>query len=318
MAGSTEAGNLSLATDNGLRPQAIDITGNLTTNDQYLGVLGPPTSCGAQSITLVNDDPAVMRMLFAADQINQLPDIVAGPIVQQAFIPVPGERFAARILDSSGKTHFVIVCAVVVVGGRAIIDFAASASGSPVLTPAQTSQKGGEAGDTPVQIAPLQTVRWSMRNIINALSPPEDAAAKFDLVRQYVSSDTGLPVGVAEVVAEYVVDLRFALTVDQSPLVPAARSFDFEDEAQTTSWSKTGGVSVAPLAVPGPQRIRSIQYRVAGRAALADRTSDSPRDAPGYIYRYCISGPIAGCTRFARARTIVSEVALLNQARFTY
>jgi hypothetical protein len=69
----------------------------------------------------------------------------------------------------------------------------------------------------------------------------------------------------------------------------------------------------------GPHRIRSIQYRVTGRAALPDRTADMPRDAPGYIYRYCISGgPLADCTRFARARTIVSEVALLNQARFTY
>jgi hypothetical protein len=320
MQGSAEAGTLTLATDNLLRPQAIDITGNLTTNDQYLGILGPPVACGAQSMTLLNDDPAVMRMLLAADQVTPLGDIPATAIFQQAFIPVPGQRFAARILDSSGKTHFVVVCGAQVVSGRASVDFLAPTAGSmPVLTPTDTSQKGGEAGDTPIQISPIQTVRWNLQRLANpALDPPEDAAAKFDLVRQYLAADTNLPVGVPEVVAEYVVDLRFALTVDQSPLIPSAKSFDFEAEADTISWSQTGGVSVPPASVPGPQRIRSIQYRVAGRAALADRTTDMPRDAPGYIYRYCMSGPIAGCTRFARARTIVSEVPLLNQARSTY
>jgi hypothetical protein len=321
MAGSPEAGNFPLETDNILRPQAIDLTGNMTTNDQYLGVLGPAQlGCGAQSMTLNNDDPAVMRMLLAADQVTPLPAAQATTILQQAFLPVAGAQFAARVLDNSGKTHFVVVCNASVVAGRGIVEFLPAATGTPILTPAETGGKGGEDGPTPIQISPVQTVRWNLRRLPNpALDPPQDAAAKFDLVRQFIDASTGLLVGPPEVVAEYVIDLRFALTVDRSPIVPPTLSFDFEDEPATTLWSATGGVSVPVASTPGPHRIRSIQFRVAGRAALPDRDSDMPRDAPGYVYRYCISGgPLAGCTRFARARTITSEVAMLNQARLTY
>ena len=67
---------------------------------------------------------------------------------------------------------------------------------------------------------------------------------------------------------------------------------------------------------PGPQRVRSVRYRLATRAALPDRTAPLPVP-PGapYIVRYCTD---AACAHAARVRTIMSEVALTNQARMTY
>ena len=76
---------------------------------------------------------------------------------------------------------------------------------------------------------------------------------------------------------------------------------------------------------PGPQRIRSVRVRLASRAAMPDRSQ--PLDAgANYTFRYCVAtapdgGSTActpGSTGWARARTIVTEVALTNQARMFY
>lgn len=319
LAGSPEAPTLQVDSRNGLKPQALDITGNLTTNDQYLGTIGPGSACGAQRMTLNNDDPTVMRMLLMPDGTATRSDANAGRIVKENFQPVTDKRFPARVTDTSGKTHIVEVCDSGVTGGQAWLEFTATNLGSPVLTAQQTGQKGGYEGFEQLQVAPIQTVRWSIQRVANArLDPEVDAESKYDLFRQYIDA-SGVAVGTPELIAEYAVDLRFAFTVDQSPIVPQMTGFDFEDDTNNQNWTTSTGVATGTMSAPGPQRIRSVRFRLATRAAMPDRKLDLPGPATGFIHRYCIDDTaVSACTRFARVRTLVSEVALTNQARMNY
>lgn len=311
--GSSAAGTLTLEGQNGLKPQAIDISANFTSNDQYLGTIGPGSVCGAQRMTLNNDDPAVMRLTLTSDGTTLLSDATATANLRAIFTPVTGKSFYARVTDTAGKTHFVSVCTAAVSSGQAYLEFAATSTGvNPVMTAAETGQQGGIEGFDQVQIAPLLTVRWQIQRIANArLDPDTDAAAKFDLYRTILDASF-TPVGTPELIAEYAVDLKFAVTYDQSPSAPPYVSTDFEDE----SWI-WGGVGTSATSI-GPQRVRSVRFRLATRAATPDRNTDMPGPATGYLYRYCLDGAPSGCTRFTRVRTLVSEVALMNQARMTY
>lgn len=318
LAGSAEAGLLDLESDNGLRPEALDIAGNFTSNDQYLGTIGPGASCGNQRMTLNADDPAVMRMVLSADGTTTRSDTDTDPLVRAIFQPVAGSRFPARVTDPSGKSHIVIVCQAGVTGGQAYVEFANATTGNAVLTGSETGGKGGFDGYEQLQVAPLQVVRWNIQRRVNArLDPAQNADIKFDLFRSLLDA-SGVVAGEPELIAEYIVDLKFAFTVDQTPVVPAAAGFDFENETENQIWTTLNGVSAATTSVPGPQRIRSVRYRLAGRAALPDRNVDLPGPGSGFIHRYCLTGTPATCKSFARVRTIVSEVALMNQARMTY
>ncbi len=51
---------------------------------------------------------------------------------------------------------------------------------------------------------------------------------------------------------------------------------------------------------------------------MADRTTDVPLAAgPPYLARYCMQGATP-CAEYARVRTVISEVVLLNQAKANY
>ena len=64
----------------------------------------------------------------------------------------------------------------------------------------------------------------------------------------------------------------------------------------------------------GPHRIRSVRYRLAFRAPLPDRKAELPMPGgPPYMSRYCVGGD--PCNDWARVRTVISEVALFNQAK---
>lgn len=328
MAGSTQNPELTLETDNALRPEAIDITGNMTSNDQYIATAPSVGGC-TMTLDLLPNDPAVLRIVTSIQPDGTTPpraDVEATALLRSIFLPVAGSRFPARVTDTVGKTHFVVIADAFVAGGKATLTFAPPSSGPacPILEPTSSNQCGGAPGAlgfAPVQIAPIQTVRWSLRRVPNLrLDPPEDAAMKFDLVRQYVDA-TGALAGLPEVIVEYATDLKFAFSVDQTPGIPNMLSFDFEDEISNGAWAAntTNGVASSARNAatdPAPHRIRSVRFRISDRAARPDREFDLPGQPPGYPLRYCLDGPPSPtCVRYARLRTITSEVALINQAR---
>jgi hypothetical protein len=169
-------------------------------------------------------------------------------------------------------------------------------------------------------------VHWYIGPTSLALRPDplvDDYLNKFDLYREFRDANDAVIAspGGPQVIAEYAVDLKFGITVDDGDiaLTPPAnrRIFDMDlatDVPNITSWTKPSALSTAGQ--PGPQRVRSVRYRLATRAPLADRSAPLPSAAGApYLVRYCTE---ATCTHLARVRTIMSEVALTNQARMTY
>jgi prepilin-type N-terminal cleavage/methylation domain-containing protein len=340
-----------LSAYNHLSPDAIDLGGDLT-GVELLTVGGVATGgqvvvdnggCGGtgQRIYLnMLASPALWRMVGMGPSGG---DATYGAQLVSAFQPVPGSSFIVRIVDSTGKAQYAATCA--------------TTSGDPTSSsgyPASWNVVGGVPQPyvdldsnaitltglgTNATINPVQIVRWQLgRSLIN---PPSDAGGdgtKYDLTRQYIDAK-GAVAGNPEVVAEYAVDLKFAFTVDNladltgnyaaaanSPLV--VNSFVDSSNSVITNAAVAGDVttSVAPYAGGvEPQRIRSVRIRLVTRTPMQDRSEPLAVGGatPDYLYRYCLVQDNSTCTQagapvFARTRTLITEVALLNQTRLWF
>jgi hypothetical protein len=206
-----------------------------------------------------------------------------------------------------------------------------------ILTSRAAGTNGGVSGFAAgvAWVNPVHVVRWEITSATGTPADPEPAQdqsilagtpltpavpdpAKFDLMRSYVDGVNGNVIAdTSELVAEYAVDLDFAFSVDTSVnnLIPNVVTYGFEDPADNNPWAlnvNTAGVA----AVQGPQRIRAVRARVVTRTAQADRNVTIPVGnyaSQEFMYRYQLDA-----TDYARARTIVTQVALPNQERNFY
>jgi prepilin-type N-terminal cleavage/methylation domain-containing protein len=315
MSGALTAANL-------LAPDSIDITGNLTTDDIYHGTITTGGTCGGQVVTL---DPLADAAVYSLIGPNS-PD--GGAFT--AFQPVPGANFIARVTDANGCNHFVPICGVAIDGssGRSMAQISLLPDGSSRAVlyavngtlganySVNRSCGASEGGD--VAIAPVHRVRWALTP-----SPPGlDTGDKFDLTRQFLDA-TNTPAGAAEIVAEYAVDLKFGIVV-RDPVQaalnrPAELVYDLDSDPGTGDiFNAMNGTGPGGL---GPENVRSVRFRLATRTSIPDREADiqigpNPRSTTNpYMVRYCMAGALATCNTWSRVRTIVSEVALHNQAR---
>lgn len=320
IAGSGAEGPNLLSSNNGLTPDAIILGGNYTTDDSYQGTLATAVSnCGGHTIALNSaGDAAVRRIMAGATPI-------AG--VLAAFAPVAGSSYAARVVDGRGCQHYAVLCSTVpvaIVGTVATLHFAQSTSSGPAVIPPLANNCGADPTE-PVTVSPVQRVRWYIGpNTDAALDPApgvEVAGNKFNLYRDFLdAADPPLPIPASrQIVAEYAVDLKFGITV--ADFTNALQVFDMDDPAAITNiglWTQAAGGTMSGS--PSPHRVRSVRFRVVTRAAVPDRQQSLslPSDGP-YLTRYCVENQVpASCKSFARVRTIVSEVALMNQLGMTY
>jgi type II secretory pathway pseudopilin PulG len=149
-----------------------------------------------------------------------------------------------------------------------------------------------------------------------------------------------------EVIAEYAVDLKFGVTIDNLPnsacaafpcanTMPTYTSNPLVNVAMDTMNPQAGGpgawqpwiANTLGTYAPGvgPQRIRDVQVRVSIRSPFGDRaqqllppTSSSALDL-NYRFRYQLDATslhFQPGANFARVRTGTTEVTLPNQARF--
>lgn len=321
--GSTE---LKLATGNGLNPDVLEITGNLTTDDAYIGTIAMGGACPAGGGQVVLIDPradSASYMLVGGGDAGAASVLAAA---RSAFLPADDRQFLAQVTDAMGCKHYAPVCAVTLEGemigvhlvgdgGRAVL-YSHSVHDAYENPPGLAASCGASEGGK-VSIAPVARVRWALTPSTALLAGGDASGPKFDLTRQLLDVE-GAPVGEAEIVAEYAVDLKFALTLwdptTAATSAPAVEVLDFDDAAANDLVAST---SVSGMR--GPQHVRSVRFRLATRASTPDRSVDLPT-APGrpYMSRYCIDGELSSCTRFARVRTIMGEVALQNQARMFY
>ena len=311
----------NLSTTNLLNPDALELMGNFTTDDQYRGRV---TNSGSIVTLGAANDPAVARLLAGATPDQNMHNAFQPGTVTAGATP----PFLARVIDPRGCQHFVQIAAVAGNAATGVINLAPAVTGDPILSTLQDENHtcGVTDGDE-VTISPLQKVRWYIGPTTAALAPDplvEAATQKFDLYREIVDA-TGAAVpapGGAQVVAEYAVDLKFGITVDDNTggVVPPnnQKIFDMDlDGVSIDLWTKNASATVS--GGPSPQRVRAVRYRLATRSALSDRETPLPSTfgAP-YISRYCTTTPLAGCKNFARVRTIMSEVPLVNQKGMTY
>jgi hypothetical protein len=349
---------LQLSTVNSLTPDAIEIAGNLTTSDQFdVAVIDQPASAAQPALTgcikirLSPNAPAMYRLLAAGGGIT---DQNAAIELANAFQPDTGVQFIVRLVDDSGKSQFLVTCG----GQSGTAATGIDPSGWPYVqvdatrTPIQTAQSTktmgalNGLGSGRAWLNPVQIVRWEITSntttVGNSKEPAQFVAAsvtstgaadpnKYDLMRTVLDADMH-PTHVQEIVSEYAVDLRFAFDVDTGPAVPPGtppspllKVYPFDDASHTAN----ALVAAAALGTPTaqPQRIRSVRVRLATRAAQPDRNASIP-PAPAYpdtyLYRYCVLPQGDMCpapdnvARWARVRTLTTEVALPNQAKNFY
>lgn len=324
--GSLAKTPLSSVGANALSPDALEVTGNLTSTDQYVvrSVSEGGSACGGQRLYLATDSAPMYRVLS-----NTTPDT----LLQNIFQPVAGQKFLVRVADDLGRYEFLIGCATKTGGydgANAYVDLDPAAS-------IDLTRYGFVDGR--LSVNPVQTVRWEIRPLDAATYPMYAALAgdggtdgeRYNLIRSYVDITTGEPFApdvtidgsAPEVVAEYAVDLKFAFSADTGNYLgtvpdPKIETWAFGD-------SKNDDLTKLPpsAATAKPQRARSVRVRVSTRAALADRSLDLRLPQNAYTIRYCIDS-VTGCagtseeSRYARVRTVTTEVSFTNLAKAFY
>lgn len=326
----------AILTANGIKPDAIELSGNFTSDDAYSGTIisgnttpSGDTSCtNAQTIVLETAGDAATYTLGGGSAGAVDPTLLLAN-AKAAFMPVPKKKFIAQVTDAIGCTHYVPVCDVNVQGvapkPTLYVAVDASPGGRGVLySNAPPGEQGGRvarncgASETGrVTIAPVGRVRWRLAETSSALAPDpalEAQAAKTDLIREVL--DFSGTVVVTEIVAEYIVDLKFGVVYDKAG-VQTVLELDSDTDGTGEIFKTTAGDDTLTPGNPGPQRVRSVFYRVAARTSMADRQEDLPLDAGSIKARFC-TADISGCKNWARVRTITSEVALTNQSGMFY
>ncbi|MDB4940482.1 MAG: hypothetical protein JWP97_16 [Labilithrix sp.] len=310
------AGPNNLSTNNGLNPDSIIIGGNFTTDDSYQGTFFT-AGAGGQTVELNSAaDAAVRRLLNTADPLASL---------QAAFQPVAGRAFAVRVVDARGCQHYAVVASLAYSAGKATITLAPDSTGGTALVDGGHGTCGAKDSE-PVTINPVQRVRWFIGPNTDATLAPasgtEVAGNKFNLYRDFLdAADPPQPVlAMRQVVAEYATDLKFGITVADAANLLQIYEMDSEGGGGTGNIEKyTQTASTTTPGSPGPQRVRSVRFRIATRTSLSERRQNLVVAPAPYITRYCVeAAPAASCTSFARVRTVVSEVALINQLGMTY
>ncbi len=329
--GSAAATPLSTAA--GFTPDAIELSGNFTTTDDYVVryMEAGTGGCGGARLWLAVDSPAMWRMLSQSNPDASL---------EAAFQPVANTAFVVRITDDTGHFQYIPTCGSKSAGvngsGIAATAYVDLDPSWPVLSASDTKTNGGTSGlgVGRLRVNPIQTVRWELRPIIaaNAGDAPYAQLAdpvtteggtsdKYELFRTYVDA-TGVLTQAPELVAEYAVDLKFAFSADKDPPANQARTltvYGFSDVNNATIAD-----DVVTNVTATPQRIRSVHFRLTTRSATADRaeTYSVPQASNyqlAYPTRYCVlSACNSGQVGWARLRSITSEVSTPNLAKMFF
>ena len=314
--GDTATNGLALDTVNGIVPPKIDITGNLTSADQFEVQAILPNALGTCClINLAASSPSIFRMLNANDA--GVPDPNADTELQNVFAPAPAiggaggsaftkSQFWVRYVDTAtNHAQYIPTCdnAGGQIAGMGIVGGIAKPyvyTANCPLTGAQTGTITATNGNTAglATVNPIQTARWEITtNVpaqdINALdNTPLQAGvqdpAKYDLVRWLVDAKGNTLPETEEVIAEYAVNIDFAFSVDSEAYPapdggpnPSVVALDFGDSRNATVAGSVFGLLTSPrnggsLTGTQPQRIRSIRFEIETRAAQADRKASIP------------------------------------------
>jgi type II secretory pathway pseudopilin PulG len=351
--GTLGPNNLATMPQNNLAPDDIIIGGDFTTDAEFHMNFNPSVAPPRFSFdyvpgppqTSLSQDPNLYPFL---KQPNPAIGGFENTQMLNAFMPGGISNFV-RIKDPCGWLHFGRVVAAGYTGTTGYVDIDSAGSPSPpgwgLVTPQNASNSScANASSAPTsfdfEVAPVQRVRWYLGPNTNPATEADQTLAegnvllpatqKFNLYRQMLDVTGAANAALLpEVVAEYAIDMKFGITV-QDPGNQALTVIDLDNDLGASGVPLKGPTTqaVSPTGIThdastltntngtkyntlGPQNVKSIRFRLAVRAPIADRRVGLPIvSQPGYKTRYCVN---PGCTQWARVRTIVSEVALVNQ-----
>ncbi|WP_437649171.1 PilW family protein [Sorangium sp. So ce362] len=206
---------------------------------------------------------------------------------------------------------------------------------------------GGNTGDGG-WVNVVNRVRYEIRSLVGQGTPYDPLVTpiapaqtgdngRTELVRVELDDEDQPIPGTHELIAEYAVDLKFGISTAVEGGVPGVTN----PTIQRFPITETDNGNVYNIAAENsqsgamPQRVRSVQVRLATRTRAPDRDADLPGGPDGRRRRFLIPGIVAGVDTlaaaqlagaipagappvFARMRTLYADIALPNQAYVTW
>jgi prepilin-type N-terminal cleavage/methylation domain-containing protein len=294
---------------NGLYPDQITLTGNFASTDIYLAAsILPSSSGGGYDIALQKNWGSTARLLNTGETGS------ATSALQSVFAV---DRMI-RVRNSVGVSQFLLVESAAIAGdGRPVITtkatpaYAMASSGGAV-----DKRCGGTGFCLGCEVNPVQIINYQVGTLASdsrfAWAYPTGGvgdANKYDLIRTELKPDGTVVKDSEEIVAEYAVDLAFAFGVDSSVSITPGGAFIEPAVAQLPFGNKDNLLYGDPVAssTARPQRIRSVRYRLSTRTRFPDN-STAVDDGGAGLLRYKL-----GEEQYSRVRTIIGDIALINQ-----
>lgn len=306
--GGSKAATNALSAPNGLNPDAIVVSGNFVGTDSYLVSSVESSASGGYDVWLQRNFGAMQRLLNSGE---------AGTIQNVLDDTFPSGKML-RIQNPLGSSQFMMIDSAAMgttSGGQAPRVHLSLVPNLTVVAQGNPNKRCGITGyGLGAVVNTVSFVKYDLRNLL-ATAPwayPDGDTNKYDLVRTELNPDgteiTTTPIP-QSIVAEYVVDLKFAFTVDVGTTFtgsyrePVLREYPFDDPAGITA----AGDILPAGSTAVPQRIRAIRYQITTRSKDPDRTIALGAGGSGLLRYY------VGTNQYARARTDSGEISLVNQ-----
>lgn len=307
---ATSSSETKASAANGLNPDRITLTGNFASTDIYLAATVLPSTSGAGFDVVLQKGWGSTARLLGGETGTALSNIQA----------VFAKDRILRIRNSVGVSQYVIIeNASLAADGRPVISTKASPTYRIVDSTVTDKRCGGSGFCLGCEVNPVQIVQYFVGSLAThpsgkfAWAYPTGGSVgdteKYDLVRQELNPDGTVVVDSEEIVAEYAVDLAFAFGVDNTISATPGSAW-IEPVLQNLPFGHADNMLYGASVLGGgsrPQRIRSVRYRFTTRTRFPDNNAATDDGGPG-LGRYKLA-----TDRYARARTVTGDIALVNQ-----
>jgi type II secretory pathway pseudopilin PulG len=295
---STEVGKA------GITPRGIVIAGALNAPEELFTRSVLDDGTGNFTVSLNLRTPSAHRL-----GLSHLTSATAANLGRLQAIFVPGGTGKIIRLRRAGSEQYAVVSAVSTADGVALLQLAAN----PALV-VRTSESSVQCGigdmGRQMALSVIDLVRYDVRSMVGDANYGQlfkasgiggtsgsglaYEAGRAELVRVELAPDGSEIAATREIVGEYAVDLQFS------------------------AWARDATGALAPLdadlltsTYPSTQSLRAIHVRFSARSREADRELDVLGGSGGpNLYRIPLDTPEG--TRFARVRTLQSDIALRN------
>jgi prepilin-type N-terminal cleavage/methylation domain-containing protein len=301
--------------DNALTPDSLIIGGAFNTTEQFPVRTIVTGVSGGFDVYLQMDTGAMVRTQNAAtDNGTAIADIFRLG------------RFL-RIVDADGRHEYGVIQAVGQQSGAWVITVATTPA-IPVKSPTQPCgiNKGFNVG---VLANPVSRIKYDLRSLAAdanygplVAAPASTPAAisgdnhRTELIRVELDQNGAEVASTLELVAEYAVDLKFGIaTLAKQPVTGDYKNTDTARYAVGSN-ANVYTIAGAPSAAGStPERIRSVQVRLATRTRAPDRAVDLPfASNPDARRARFVINDVLGSNKYFRMRTIYNDIALPNQS----